>query len=141
MLDLWRQLLGNWVRSNKIGLWVVGSLVAIGGILILFEATEFVGYSIFIFAVLAAWILWPRKPKGGGGGGGGGGSDQTRTRAAIVLGLAVGIVLTIVGFAGAAGAEGSVAALYPMFAGLAILAVILLIGIAQFIRNLRKRKR
>ena len=138
MLDRWRQLLGHWVQSNKIGLWVVGLLVATGGILILFEATEFVGYSIFIFAVLAAWILWPRKPKGGGGGEG---SNQIRTRAVIVLGLAVGIVLTIVGFAGAAGAEGSVAALYPMFAGLAILAVILLIGIAQFIRNLRKRKR
>ena len=137
MLDPWRQLLGNWIRSNKIGLWVVGSLVAIGGILILFEATEFVGYSIFIFAVLVAWILWPRKPKGGGGGG----SDQIRTRLAIVLGLAVGIVLTIVGFGGAAGAEGSVVALYPMFAGLAILAVILLIGIAQFIRNLQRRKR
>ena len=137
MLDPWRQMLGNWIRSNKIGLWVVGSLVAIGGILVLFEATEFVGYSIFIFAVLGAWILWPSKPKGGDGGG----SDQTRTRAAIVLGLAVGIVLTIVGFGYAAGAEGSVVALYPMFAGLAILAVILLIGIARFITNLRKRKR
>ena len=141
MLDLWRRLLGNWVQSNKLGLWVVGSLVAIGGILILFEATEFVGYSFFIFAVLGAWILWPRKPKGGGGVGGEGGSGQTRTREAIVLGLAVGIVLTIVGFGYAAGAEGSVVALYPMFAGLAILAVILLLGIAQFIRNLQKRKR
>ena len=138
MLDLWRQLLGSWVQSNKLGLWVVGSLVAIGGILILFEATEFVGYSFFIFAVLAMWILWPSKPKGGGGGGG---SGQTRTRAAIVLGLAVGIVLAIVGFGYAAGAEGSVVALYPMFAGLAILAVILLIGIAKFIRNLQKRMR
>ena len=137
MLDPWRQLLDNWIRSNKIGLWVVGSLVAIGGILVLFEATEFVGYSIFIFAVLGAWILWPRKPKGGDGGG----SGQTRTRVAVVLGLAVGIVLTIVGFGYAAGAEGSVVALYPMFAGLAILAVILLIGIARFITNLQKRKR
>ena len=103
----------------------------------MFEATEFVGYSIFIFAVLGAWILWPRKPKGGDGGG----SGQTRTRVAVVLGLAVGIVLTIVGFGYAAGAEGSVVALCPMFAGLAILAVILLIGIARFITNLRKRKR
>jgi len=137
MLDPWRQLLGNWVQSNKIGLWVVGSLVAIGGILILSEATEFVGYSLFVFAVLAAWILWPSKPKGDDGEG----SGQTRTRLAIVLGLAVGIVLTIVGFGYAAGAEGSVVALYPMFAGLAILAVILLIGIARFIRNLQKRRR
>ena len=102
MLDPWRQLLGDWIRSNKIGLWVVGSLVAIGGILILFEATVFVGYSIFsfvgylilIFSVLAALILW-RKPKGGGGDGG---SDQIRTRLAIDLGLAVVIVLAIVGF-------------------------------------------
>ena len=64
--------------------------------------------------------------------------DQTRTRTAIFWGLTVGVVLTFVGFLGAAGAEASDVAGYLMFAGLAILAVTLLVGIAQFISNLRK---
>ena len=64
--------------------------------------------------------------------------DQTRTRTAIFWGLTVGVVLTFVGFLGAAGAEASDVAGYLLYAGLAILAVTLLVGIAQFISNLRK---